>query len=123
MTNYYIAATKKTPEIYFNIDGNFFISGGSFMVNPEQFYRPLSEWLAVFLQQYTKKIIFKISLEYVNSSSRKQLLNLLFQIKETHLKKIKIIWLYDEGDEDIIELGEGLNGITKLGFDFKKIKN
>ncbi len=123
MKNYYKATTKKTPEIYFKTDGKFAISGSTYMENPNAFYDPLFLWLTEFLKANNKKILLEISLGYVNSSSSKQILNLITLLSNSGATKVKVIWFYEFEDSDLLELGENLQQLTKNEFQFKTYKN
>ncbi len=119
-SSYLFEATKRSPKINFESNGNFCISGNSYIEDPEKFYRPAVTWLNEFLELNKNEINFTVNLEYVNSSSSKIVLNMLNAIIASGVK-LNVIWEYEEEDFDILELGESLQTLTKLNFNFKPI--
>lgn len=119
-SSYLLEATKRSPKINFESKGNFCISGNSYIEDPENFYRPAVMWLNDFLEQNKNEINFTINLEYVNSSSSKIVLNMLYAIIDSGVK-LNVTWEYEEEDFDILELGESLQTLTQLNFNFKSI--
>jgi len=120
MENLIIASTKRTPEVEFNIDGRFKISGRSIPEDASQFYDRLYEWVFHFCQESHISITFDIILEYFNSGSSKAILDILRAlVGSTKVgKQININWYYEEGDDDILERGEYFESILNVKFNF-----
>ncbi|UCH15824.1 MAG: SiaC family regulatory phosphoprotein, partial [Bacteroidales bacterium] len=78
--------------------------GKSCPVNVTMFYFPLIEWVESLK---AKKVKFDINLEYINSSSVKNLLEMLKTLDANkYIKEIDINWFYEEGDDDTLEIGQ-----------------
>lgn len=101
-----IKATEDTPEVNFNKDsGEFSLSGRSLPEDAFEFYRPVKAWLKEYIKQPNNNSDLKISLDYFNSSSVKQLLELIILFEQILAsgKKASIIWCYSDGD-DLMEI-------------------
>lgn len=113
----------KTPRIEFDPSGFMKITGRSVPENAIEFYDPIHEWinkLSVYPEAGFKLIV---QLEYFNTSSSKCLLDLFRRLESIHLQgtcSVSISWLYDEGDEDMLESGEDYQQIVKIPFTFGK---
>lgn len=118
--SYFKDASKRSPEINFQANGDLRICGNSHIENPEVFYKEAIDWLTEFLGSNKEKINFSIQLNYVNSSSSKIILNMIVAAKESG-SDLNVIWQYEEEDYDIIELGESLQTISGLTFEFLKL--
>lgn len=120
--NLKLKATEDTPEVSFNIDSNkFVISGRSLPENAHAFYRPVIEWLEEYVKQPNSMSELTIALEYFNSSSVKQLLEMmtLFEKITVNGKEAKIIWCYSEGD-DLMEIkGLEFHSMLNIPFEFR----
>jgi hypothetical protein len=100
--------SKNSPGISYNPDkGTLKIIGRSIPENPEAVYKPLREWVTKFFS-FSDKLRIEINLEYINSGSSKHLLEILKLLRDycESGKKLNIVWLYEEDDEAIMELGE-----------------
>ncbi len=118
MDNFFIAGTNKTPEINFKSDGTFLIKGNSYAENVGKFYLPLVSWFdAMTLNKKNFKSL-NIELNYVNTSSIKQLLTIITKINTLVGGKAKINWVYEKGDEDMLANGEDLQELSELKFNF-----
>lgn len=118
MNNFFIAGTTKTPEIEFKSDGNFYIKGNSYSENVGKFYLPIISWLdAINLTKKSFKSL-NIELNYINTSSIKQLLIIINKINTKVGDKAKINWIYEKGDEDMLNNGEDLQELCNLKFYF-----
>lgn len=116
MENYTLTPTPKTPRIYFNSEtGEFEISGRSIPENSIEFYRPLMEWLDQYVQNPHSDTKLTINLEYFNTSSSKCLVEIFRKLEKTlETSKAKILWHYEEEDEDMMESGEDYQKIIKV---------
>ncbi len=119
MENFFSASTTKTPEIEFRTDGNFKISGNSYMEHPIKFYAELWEWLELFLAQNSKPVYLDVYLIYVNTTSTKMILKIMNLINANSKSELKITWKYQIDDDQMLELGKDFEKITKNNFDFQ----
>ena len=99
-----IIPTNSTPDVVFNTDGKLSIAGRSLPENVELFYEPLEKWMAGL---NAETVLFDIDLQYFNSASSKKILDLLKVLDANpKVKKIEIVWHYEEGDDDCLESGQ-----------------
>lgn len=117
MNRLFIEATKATPRVEFLPNGELSIHGRSLPEDPLTFYTPLLNWID---QCTIENIVIEIRLEYLNTSSAKQLYNILINAKKnSSIKNITVNWYYEEGDEDGLELGKEFEWMSNLPFNFK----
>lgn len=101
-----LEGTEDTPEVLFNIETNeFYLKGRSLPEDSLAFYSPIISWMTEYVKKPNTSSELVIALEYFNSSSVKQILNLisLFEGIVKLNKDAKIIWCYSEGD-DLMEI-------------------
>jgi len=116
-----IQATVKTPEVLFDPANEVFeIKGKSVPDDAEEFYHDILEWVEDYVSNPKEKTIIKIDLEYFNISSSKRILFLFYKLNELKEKgnDIKIIWYYNEDDEDMFEVGQDYAFMVKIPFEF-----
>jgi len=114
-----IEGTPKTPSIRFDArEGIFEIKGRSIPENSVEFYKPLNEWLDLYMQGPLDKTVVNIRLEYFNTSSSKCILDVFKRLEAIHRSKhdVEINWYYEEDDEDMLEAGEDYDSIIKVPF-------
>lgn len=109
--------TKRTPRILLE-PGRIFILGRSIPENPGEFYRPVYDWINQYVQINGNQTTIELGFEYINTSSTKWIYNIIKQIAgiENLSKNVKIIWYYDQGDEDMCELGFILRSLVNCPF-------
>ncbi|MCP4112677.1 MAG: DUF1987 domain-containing protein [Desulfobacteraceae bacterium] len=105
-----IEATKHTPGInYISEDNTLEITGMSYPSDAADFYTPFFDWVENYLELMTdQKFTVNIELSYLNSSSSKIIWD-FFEMLEQEVdkeKNISVNWIYDEDDDDKLELGE-----------------
>lgn len=127
-----IEDTEDSPKVDFNTTNNILeISGISRPENPGKFYEYLAQWLENYgkhlswkrTNQHTQdKVIFKIKLDYYNSTSAKHLLVLLEKLSDIYVSykiPVDVNWYYDQMDSSMKESGEEYaNLLPKLQFHF-----
>lgn len=116
-----IQATVKTPEILFDPTNEVFeIKGKSIPDDAEEFYNDILYWFDDYVANPNDKTVLKIDLEYFNISSSKRLLFLLYKLNELKSKEkdVRVVWLYNENDEDMFEVGQDYAFMVKVPFDF-----
>jgi hypothetical protein len=116
MDSLVIKPTDETPHVICNGNGNISISGKSITEDSFVFYKPILEWIANI---EAENIEITVQLEYLNTSSSKQVFDLLKLAKENSRKKSLVIkWYYDSNDEDQYELGKEYESILGIQFEF-----
>ena len=104
MSNLEIEATRNTPLIRMNADGNFLIEGKIIAEDSVSLFEPVINWVSEFS---ASNVEFKINLYYLNTSASKHLFTVLRMLDENEkIDSIKIKWYYEEDDEDHLEVGE-----------------
>ena len=96
------------------------MEGRSIPEDTIDFYSPVLNEINLYTINPPELTHVEINFEYINSSSVKilfTLLHVLGQITEQN-KGLKITWHYEEGDEDMMELGEILESILDCPFTF-----
>ncbi len=80
------------------------IKGRSLTGNAKNFYIPLIEWAR---HVDSKVIRFDFNLEYINSSSAKNILDLLKALEDNNdINVLNINWYFEHNDQDILESGK-----------------
>jgi len=119
-----IVATANTPGVVYDSEAGFIsIEGRSIPENPAEFYSILSDWTFGILKKPYPKIVMEFRLDYINSSSAKQILNFLKGIRDRIFDgcDCRIIWYYEDDDEAIMELGEHIKTTLSMPFDLKEL--
>lgn len=103
LQNLKIEATKSSPAICFNTNGNLSIEGRALPDNAFRIFQPLFEWVEKLT---APRVIFDINMEYLNTSSSMQLFALLRKLEENcSIKELIVNWHYEEDDEDHYDTG------------------
>jgi hypothetical protein len=116
-----ISGTAKTPEIILTPDGAISIKGRWMMENSASFSKVLSDWYDTYIFDLPEITVIDIYLEYFSGVNFFILISLLRKILCVKLihREIPINWYYEEGDEDVLDLGEYISAY--LGTTFKYI--
>jgi len=115
-----VAETESTPHVLFDESKSIFeISGASYPENASKFYKPILEWIDFNGKWFKSGSKWKFYFEYISSSSHKMVYEILCRLDTLHKsgKKISIIWLYDDEEDDIVELGEDYASLVSLPFE------
>ena len=117
-------ASKRTPWIILE-PGRIFIMGRSITENPGDLYRPVLEWVSKYTQGYFEKTIIVLGFEYINTSSTKWIYGLLKELAKIPEMSIraKISWYYEEGDEDMSDLGFILRSLVNCPFSIIEVED
>ncbi len=126
MKKYSVVGTSVTPLINFDLEaGALEIKGFSIPENSIEFYRPLNEALDVYSKSAKAATKVTIELEYFNTSSSMCLLGLLRKLETLNKNgsAVTINWLYEEGDEDMLQAGEDYFSIINLPFKMEQVSD
>jgi hypothetical protein len=111
-----IEATKNSPRIELNPNGEMKMKGRCFVEDSYTFFTPVFK---CFKTRKFNAVKIEIQLEYLNTSGLVQIYSLLTLFKEIYKpNSISINWFYEEGDEDIFEVGKTIESQIKLPFNF-----
>ena len=117
-----IIPSNNTPHILLDADSNnFLIEGKSFPEDSKEFYRPVIEWMDEYKKTSPKSVKITFNLFYLSSSSIISVKQFLMKIVDLNSigAETKIVWCYDEDDDDIKKTGEDYEKLTKLTFEYK----
>ena len=104
-----IEGSSHTPKIVLDKEkGDFEISGQSLPENVAAFFAPIFEWLDAYAADPNEETAVTFKMEYFNTASSKMIYEVLNKFDEMFNagKNVKIIWKFDEEDEDMEEAGE-----------------
>ncbi|HDQ15896.1 MAG TPA: DUF1987 domain-containing protein [Bacteroidetes bacterium] len=118
-----LQATEDTPEVVFDPEKNYFkISKISVPEDAYEFYNPIIQWLKEYAQSPLPKTVIDFDLEYVNSASAKQIIQLLLALEDINKNnKVVIKWYYEAIDEDMQLLGKRFKNLADIEFEFVEI--
>ncbi len=112
MENLFIEAGDYSPHVDFNTSTNHFsIVGDSFGEDTFTFFEPIIKWLQNYLKENTRPLNLRIELNYLNSSSFKrfnELLSLLENYHRTTQIPVKVVWVANPDDDDVVDYGEDI---------------
>lgn len=108
-----IHGEDRTPEVLF--DGNkgiLSISGRSIPEDTKVIYQEILDGIDEYAKNPVSLLSVIIDLEFFNTSSAKELLY-IFRKLDTAEFDTEIIWVYEEGDDDMEEAGRDYNDMVK----------
>jgi len=111
--------TKTTPFVHF-IDGQLVIKGNSFPIFSVIGYDQFLQSIRLYTENPPSKTIVKIDVDIINGFTKRYIMKafrLLEKVKKPE-KKVVIHWLYDEEDDDMLELGGIYQSLISLPFVF-----
>jgi hypothetical protein len=114
-----IEPTKVTPEVLF-LEGHLEIRGRSISENSTDFYRPLEEWVASYVEQTELRTRVIFSFEFINTASTKWVYAIVKRLAlYRHVRDlVSIEWYYEKGDDDQYELGQIIHSFIDCPFIF-----
>jgi hypothetical protein len=124
-----IEPTANSPRIVLDPEAmNFEFSGESRPENVRKFYLPILEWLEAYIAEQTElgdgertsELVCQFNFEYFNSTSAKYILDIFKSLNTINALGInlEIKWLYEQDDEDMLEVGQEMSRMSKLSFDY-----
>ena len=118
---YYRESTKETPIISLNSEkGVLLIDGNCESESPEDFFTDITDWINNYSKNPQATTTLTINLGRINISSSKYLLNIIYQLEDLYKKKFKvrIRWVYKNGEDGNYELGKDYNEMVTIPFEF-----
>ncbi len=108
--------------VYYPENNKLEIIGRSIPENPEIIFTKLEEWIITHFERHSSLDI-NIRLEYINSGSSKYLYEILKRLTAYGQagKHVSIMWLYEEDDEAMLELGEHYRDTAGIPLEIKMI--
>jgi hypothetical protein len=120
-----IAATDSTPALEFDMQqGTLSLTGKSIPQDPTLFYGPLLKQLDEYIANPAAETTVNINLQYFNTPSAKYLQDIFqkLEVLTENSKSVFVNWHYETDDTDMLQAGKDYQGIIKLSFSFKEIK-
>ena len=118
-----IEKTTVSPKIILDKKNNIFeFKGRSRPEDAVEFYQPILDWFDEYKNSPNDETCVHMDFEYFNTTSAKLILDIIKKIKlaQTAGKTVKIIWHYQEDDEDMQEAGEDYEELVGVPFEFKE---
>ena len=115
-----LAGTDESPEVILDKNTNEFkFQGKSLPEDVKEFYNPILDWVEKYAMDPNEETIVEFNMEYFNSASSKQILDILerFALVTEKGKKITVKWHYMQDDEDMEDAGESYADIVKIPFE------
>jgi len=117
-----IEGTEDTPRVILDaLNNKFEISGRSLPENPNEFYKPVLEWLDAYSKQPNAVTKFNFKLEYFNTASAKQIFKAFLILKNVSKKnKVVICWYYHKENEDMLASGQRYSKLIDADIELKE---
>lgn len=115
-----IRATNDTPKVLLDPENEIFeISGRSLPEDVVSFYQPVLDWLEDYKDEALDLTEFVFKYIYFNTATSKLIQEILYKLEEISEtgKEVRVIWYYEEDDEDIQDLGEEFSENVELPFE------
>ncbi|NOU17638.1 MAG: DUF1987 domain-containing protein [Bacteroidales bacterium] len=123
MEKLFIEATIDSPSLLFDGDmGIIEITGKSLPENAIVCYSPLQKLVKEYITNPQQKTIINFRLEYLNSSSAKNIVEILTALEQLPIKGyvVEIKWFYKAEDDDMLEEGEEFRRMTSIPITLEK---
>ncbi len=117
-----IEPKSDTPGIVIDAEQNIFeIYGKSLPEDANDFFAPVINEFKAYCLNPNEQTVLTINLEYYNSASVRQLINILTILEDLHKKhgNVKVIWLYEDNDENMKDNGEEFQDTVDIPFEIK----
>ncbi len=115
-----IEKTNNTPSIYID-EANMLcrIEGSSYPEDAYEVYQHVLDWLARVGDNIEAELVVEFDYDFLNSISHKKVWQILHELKQFYKngKPVKVVWYYDENDDDIMEAGEDLAELMNIPFE------
>jgi len=115
-----IKGTDDSPEVILDKATNEFkFLGKSLPEDVKEFYNPIHDWIDEYVADPNEETVIEFNMEYFNSASSKQILDILerFSVIAENGKKICVKWHFMADDEDMEDAGESYADIVDMPFE------
>ena len=121
MEDLFIKPSRRTPGVILT-KGKIEFRGRSVPTNPEKFYQPVIDWIKNYSTGTLEPTNIVLNFEYINTASTKWVFNMLKQLGANSgaEKKLNVTWYYEEGDDDMFDLGSILQSLIPSRFQLIK---
>ncbi len=110
ISDLFIPATTKSPEISLSANGTIRISGRCIPYEPDEFFAPVMEWASAYSLEPAEETVIDISIEYISGTNSAKLYRFLTKLKEVTAsgKKIAINFTFEADDDWMNDYGIAL---------------
>ncbi len=114
-----IEKTAKSPTIVLE-EGLIQFSGRSIPEDATKIFRPAMEWIKKYSQNAAQKTTIVFNFDYLDTASSKCVFDILKIVDDIYTSgnDVDVNWYYEEGDDDILDLGMHLKSFIKAPFNF-----
>jgi len=113
----HLEGTEDAPRIVLDKKkGLMEISGRSLPEDSTEFYKPVLDWIEQYAKDPNDSTSFVFKLEYFNTASSKVILDILYALED--IRGIKVMWYFNEEDEDMEEAGQEFSELVEIPFEF-----
>jgi hypothetical protein len=119
MEDLHFPGTRHTPDVKLQ-EGQIRFTGRSVPSDPELFFSPIVDWIKSYCSGDMEHTLIELKFEYINTASTKWIFNILKLLGE-HEKageKLNISWYYEQGDDDMFDLGMIFQSLVPSEFKF-----
>jgi hypothetical protein len=104
--------------------GKIKFKGRSIPEDVSLFYEDILDWVIAYASSPSSATEVSVEMEYLNSGTSKYMLRILKKLKEVENSgnNLRIRWVYEEGDDDILERGEYYASILDLDIEFVEVE-
>jgi hypothetical protein len=121
---YFAEPTRRTPLVILE-PGKISIFGRSIPENPAVYYGPVLEWISAWSGDNPENTKVCLGFEYINTVSTKWIFLILKELAElkSFSGKLSADWYYEEGDDDMLELGMILRSLIEFPFTINEVSD
>jgi hypothetical protein len=115
-----IPGTDESPEVVLDKTTNEFkFIGKSLPEDVKEFYNPIIDWIEKYAEVPNDETVVEFNMEYFNSASSKQILDILERFARINDKgkKVAVKWHFMVDDEDMEDAGESYADIVNIPFE------
>lgn len=113
---------KSIDTPYVNLEEGLVRMEGRLMPENIRFFiKPVEEWVDKYLENPAEFTKIDLEFSYLNSCSTKRICDLLKQFNKKFKEgfNMKIYWTFEEGDDTVQEIGDDLQSMIDIPFEFK----
>ena len=114
-----VPGTLSSPQVEADAQtGILSLSGESYPENSFEFFRPILEWVADFLERDGRALTVELRLTYLNTSSIKCMMDLMDELDDAHGQGRAVVlnWYYDQENDRALDLAEEFREDLTLPF-------
>lgn len=119
MEDLHFPGTRHTPDVKLK-KGSIAFTGRSVPSDPELFFKPILDWITAYCSQSLVHTTIELKFEYINTASTKWIFNILKLLGENEKagENLDIAWYYEQGDDDMFDLGMIFQSLVPSEFKF-----